>query len=255
MPDNPTTITDAVFGAVDDPARPLLTFYDDRTGERTELSTATLANWAAKTANYLVDEIGVTPGDRVLVDLPEHWQTAAILLGAWWAGADVSPRTHDPAASSASGAAEAAAAQSDPLVVFTDEERLDGHEVLVASLDAFALPLRDLPPGVGDYGTAVRVHGDRFSPARTGSATSLSAVAGMSVADVLAEARAAADRDGISPGSRVLSVREWHTAAGITANLVAPFAVGAALVWVRHPASLDDLRHRAEVEKTDVVLT
>ena len=38
-----------------DPTRPLLTFYDDATGERTELSGATLANWVAKTANLLVD--------------------------------------------------------------------------------------------------------------------------------------------------------------------------------------------------------
>ncbi|HET6211502.1 MAG TPA: TIGR03089 family protein, partial [Micromonosporaceae bacterium] len=32
-----------------EPARPLITYYDDATGERTELSAATLANWVAKT--------------------------------------------------------------------------------------------------------------------------------------------------------------------------------------------------------------
>ena len=36
----------------------MLTFYDDATGERTELSAATLGNWAAKTANFVVDEVG-----------------------------------------------------------------------------------------------------------------------------------------------------------------------------------------------------
>ena len=31
------------------PAGPRITFYDDATGERIELSSVTLANWAAKT--------------------------------------------------------------------------------------------------------------------------------------------------------------------------------------------------------------
>src|SRR5215475_15146252 len=70
-----------------DPARPVLTFYDDATGERTELSGTTLDNWVAKTANLLVDGCGLGPGDRAAVLLPPHWQTAAILLGAWAAGA------------------------------------------------------------------------------------------------------------------------------------------------------------------------
>src|SRR5262245_66226190 len=50
--------------AAADPTRPLLTWYDDTTGERTELSGATLGNWVAKTANLLVDGVGAGPGDR-----------------------------------------------------------------------------------------------------------------------------------------------------------------------------------------------
>src|SRR5262250_1034661 len=72
-----------------DPTRPLLTWYDDGSGERTELSGATLANWVAKTANLLVDGAGLGPGDRALVLLPPHWQTAAVLLGCWSAGLSV----------------------------------------------------------------------------------------------------------------------------------------------------------------------
>ncbi|PRC45886.1 TIGR03089 family protein, partial [Mycobacterium sp. ITM-2017-0098] len=69
------------------PAGPRITYYDDATGERIELSTATLANWAAKTGNLLRDEMGATPGSRVAVLLPAHWQTAAVLFGIWWIGA------------------------------------------------------------------------------------------------------------------------------------------------------------------------
>lgn len=63
-----------------DPGRPLVTFYDDATGERVELSVATFANWVAKTANLLQDELSVEPGDRVALLLPAHWQTAVWLL-------------------------------------------------------------------------------------------------------------------------------------------------------------------------------
>src|SRR6266516_2737074 len=72
-----------------DPARPLLTWYDDATGERLDLSGATLDNWVAKTANLLVDGCGLGPGDRATVALPPHWQTAAVLLGCWSAGVAV----------------------------------------------------------------------------------------------------------------------------------------------------------------------
>ncbi|MCU0266884.1 MAG: TIGR03089 family protein, partial [Actinomycetia bacterium] len=56
-----------------DPARPLLTHYDDATGERVELSVATTANWVAKTANLLADELDVGPGAVVALALPRHW--------------------------------------------------------------------------------------------------------------------------------------------------------------------------------------
>src|SRR5919112_280672 len=69
-----------------DPTTPLLTWYDDASGDRTELSGATMDNWVAKTANLLVDGVGLGPGDTVAVLLPPHWQTAAVLLGAWAAG-------------------------------------------------------------------------------------------------------------------------------------------------------------------------
>ena len=64
-----------------DPVGPRITYYDDASGERIELSAVTLANWAAKTANLLRDELGAGPDSRVAVLLPAHWQTAAVLLG------------------------------------------------------------------------------------------------------------------------------------------------------------------------------
>ena len=66
------TITDQVLGPLlrADPARPRITHYDDAAGSRIELSGATLTNWAAKTANWLRDEL----------DVPDHRQEAVIFL-------------------------------------------------------------------------------------------------------------------------------------------------------------------------------
>src|SRR5438128_1833648 len=61
------------------PAQPLVTHYDDALGSRIELSRATVANWAAKTANWLRDELDVEVGSPVSVNLPAHWQTVGVL--------------------------------------------------------------------------------------------------------------------------------------------------------------------------------
>ena len=55
---------------------PRLTWYGPD-GERVELSGRGLDNWVAKTANLLVDGLGLGPGDTATVAVPPHWQTAA----------------------------------------------------------------------------------------------------------------------------------------------------------------------------------
>ena len=56
---HPTTFPAALAGQLrTDAARPLVTFYDDATGERVELSVTTYANWVAKTAGLVQDELG-----------------------------------------------------------------------------------------------------------------------------------------------------------------------------------------------------
>ena len=66
-----------------DPSRPFVTFYDDATGERVELSVTTYANWVAKTAGLMQDELDLERGGLALVDLPTHW-LGAVWLGAAW---------------------------------------------------------------------------------------------------------------------------------------------------------------------------
>lgn len=235
---SPTTVTGALLGAAPDQARPLLTYYHLGTGERTELSGATLGNWASKIANFLRDEIGLLPGDTVTVDLPEHWQTAAILLGTWWAGGCVNPTASD-----------------DARVTFTTAARVDAHpdadELVAVPLDAFALGGGGaLPMGVADFGGAVRVHGDRFTPGASGPA----ALPGITPAEVIAVARGAAAGAGIGSGDRVVSVRPWHDADGIIEHFLAPLLAGASLVWVGGDPGDARLAALADTEKATYVL-
>ena len=218
-----------------DPMGPRITFYDDATGERIELSTVTLANWAAKTANLLRDELGAGAGSRVAVLLPAHWQTAAVLLGVWWIGAEVV----------VGGSSDVALCTLDRL----DEadELVAGGEVAVLSLDPFGKPVPDLPIGVTDYATAVRVHGDQvIGESRPGPA-----LAGRTVEDVLAEAQRSAATRGLGPGDRVMSSLTWSTPAEIVDHLLAVFATGASLVQVANPdpAALERRRQTEKVTR------
>ncbi|NKS23967.1 TIGR03089 family protein [Rhodococcus hoagii] len=224
-----TALLDPILAA--DPAGPRVTYYDDATGERIELSAVTLANWAAKTANFLSDEFALVPGARVSVLLPAHWQTAAVLLGAWWAGLEVTLEA-DPDA-------DAALVTVDRL-----DDVADVPEVAVLSLDAFGRPVPDLPVGVTDYATAVRVHGDQFRPSGAGP----SALDGRSVDDVLSAARSAAAADGVTGSDRVLSTRSWSTPDELIAGLVSVLAVGASLVQVAN-LDADAVERRVGAEK------
>ncbi|NMO90792.1 TIGR03089 family protein [Actinomycetospora sp. TBRC 11914] len=230
------TVTDALLAPVlaADPRRPLITFYDDATGERLEFSGETLANWIAKTANLLRDECDVEPGQRVAVLLPAHWQTAVALLGAWWNGAVV---VGDPAGAD---------------VALADAEHLDAAAaaglVVGFSLDAFGRPLADLPGDAVDYASEVRMHGDAFAPSPVpGDAPAL---ADASVDDVVGTARRRAAELGYDAGSRVLSTADWPLTpdGDLVDGLLAVLAAGGSLVQVRH-ADEAGLARRAETER------
>ena len=73
-----------------DPSAPFVTFYDGATGERTELSGTSFANWRAKTANHLRDGIGLSAADRIDLRLPLHWVVPVWLAAARDLGVTVS---------------------------------------------------------------------------------------------------------------------------------------------------------------------
>ncbi|MFJ1537836.1 TIGR03089 family protein [Micromonospora chalcea] len=209
-----------------DPTRPLLTWYDDASGERTELSGATLANWVAKTANLLTDEIGAAPGDPAGVLLPPHWQTAAVLLGCWSAKLTVTD---------APGPVE---------VLFVAADRVDeaagwpAGERYALALDPFALPMRQVPAGFADFVAAVRGHGDHFTPYPEG---------GEGDAALLARATARATELGLTRGDRLLVDVTVHPDP--VDWLLTPLIAGASVVACAHPDPTR-LEARSTTEKT-----
>ncbi|MDT7728102.1 MAG: hypothetical protein QOI21_4678 [Actinomycetota bacterium] len=216
--------------------RPLITHYDDAAGSRVELSVATTANWAAKTANWLVEEVDVEPGDEVAVLLPAHWQTAGILLGAWWCGAHV--------VTSDAGAR----------IAFVGPGGTAGTATTaVVALDAMGMGLKTSPPdGALDFLSDVRLAGDDFQ-ALFPIAGDTPALNGSTVDEVVTQARTRAEQLGISAGARVLSTVDWAVPGGLLDGLLAPLAVGAHIVQVTNadPAKLAD---RRDAERTTVDL-
>lgn len=69
--------------------QPAVVFRDADSGERTELSYATLHNWVSKTANLLLEDFDAGLGSEVCVDLPLHWTAPVMCLAAWATGAAV----------------------------------------------------------------------------------------------------------------------------------------------------------------------
>ncbi|BFU46849.1 TIGR03089 family protein [Krasilnikovia sp. MM14-A1004] len=213
---------------------PLLTFYDDATGDRAELSGATLENWVAKTANLLRDGPGAAPGDTAAVLLPPHWQAAAILLGCWSAGVAVvapePPRPVEVLFTTPGGAAGADAWPAD--------------ERYATGLLPLAMPLRELPGGFTDYVTEVRQHGDRFAPQPIRPTDTA-----LGERDHAEACRAAAQRAtelGIGPGERVLIDAAAHPDP--VDWLLAPLMVGASVVLCAH-LDPERLAARADTEK------
>jgi uncharacterized protein (TIGR03089 family) len=222
-----------------DPVGPRITYYDDAvgaTGLRIELSGVTLANWAAKTGNLLRDELGAGPASRVAILLPAHWQTAAVLFGVWWIGAEAV----------LNGPAD---------IALCTVERLDeadgtaAGEVAVLSLDPFGRPAPGLPIGVTDYATAVRVHGDQIVPERHPGP----ALSGRSVDEVLADCERSAAARELTSNDRVLSTASWTRPGDLVDGLLSILAVGASLVQVANPDP-SALARRIETEKVTRVL-
>ncbi|GGZ26435.1 TIGR03089 family protein [Streptomyces nitrosporeus] len=227
-----------------DPGRPLVTFYDDATGERVELSVATFANWVAKTANLLQGDLAAEPGDRLALLLPAHWQSAVWLLACSSVGV-VADVQGDPAG------ADLVVSGPDTL----DRARSCRGERVALALRPLGGRFPRPPEGFADYAVEVPGQGDRFAPFAPvdpdGPALAVGGVT-LTASQLVARAREDAAELGLLPGSRLLTGRTYDDWAGLSAGLFAPLAAGASVVLCRHLGQLDEDGLAARIESERV---
>jgi uncharacterized protein (TIGR03089 family) len=231
-----------------DPGRPLVTFYDEATGERTELSVATYANWVAKAGALLVDELGLERGDRIRVDLPAHWLTVVFLGAAWSTGLVVTDEQGD------GGRPDAVVTGPDGLAAWSSYAAAGagrgGGAVLACSLLPLGVRFAEpLPSGVHDVGVEIWSQPDSFVPWDPPSGDDPAvAMAGTTLTQKeLWEAAAAGTPSGASGGDRLLVEVNPASPPGLS-SITEPLATNGSVVLVAH-ADPDRLEAIAVAER------
>lgn len=222
------TVMDLLAGWMARPGqagRPLITYYDVGSGERTELSGTTTANWVAKTANLLVDDCDSETGARVHLALPTHWLRCVFVLATWAVGATV-----------VDGAA-------DILVTGPDLDATRSPEAshrLASALRPFGAPFAESPNGFQDLGRILPGQPDAFFAPDPLDGTELAVDLGerrQSLLDLTRAVDASSERILLTPSSLSRDVDA----------LVAALLGGGSLVFAAG-ASDADLRRLAEQE-------
>lgn len=198
----------------DEPARPFVTYYDEASGERSELSAKSLANWVAKTHHLLVDELGLGVGDRALIALPAHWISVPALLGCLTAGLSLTSSGDADVAFVAPSTLESAGTIPDVYAVAPDS----------AAVGFGASP----PSGAADYVAAVRPQADAWAGVAMNATADDPAFDGLSRGEVVERA------SGLEHGARILSTGEWTASADWIATVLAPVAAQGSVVFVRN---------------------
>lgn len=229
----PRTFADALRDQVGrSPGEPAVTFYDHATGERVELSYVTYANWVAKTASFLQDDVGLDRGGVIALDLPTHW-LAPVWLGAAW--------------SLGVASSDASAADRADLIV-GGPDGLERHaagpvDVVACSLLPMGARFRTpLPPGVTDFGEVVWSQPDSLlvlDPATAEDVAWTDAQGDLDQGELLALA---------GPTGRVLTTARPCSRA-VLPRLLVPLLHGAGTVWVTGDAPQEWLARTAAAER------
>lgn len=212
-----------------DASRPFVTYYDEATGERSELSRKSLANWVAKTRNLLGDELGLGVGDTAALALPAHWITVPIVLGCLAAGVTLAD----------GGAAD---------VAFTTPDRVDecdAADTYLVDPARAAFGLGDaVPAGTADYVAAVRPQGDAWAAVTMPAGPDDAAVDGTTRSELLTAAQQRAAEVGLADGGKLLVVDDapWSDV------VLLPLVVAGSVVIVRN-ADAEVVERRIDQER------
>ncbi len=216
-----------------DASRPFVTYYDEATGERSELSAKSLANWVAKTHHLLTDELGLGVGDTALVALPPHWISVPVLLGCLTAGLALTTEGDEADVAFVTPATAAAA---------------DGiTDVYAIAPDSAAVGLGGAEPsGAFDFVAAVRPQADAWPGVYLAAGPDDACLPGLTRAETAEQAA------GLEPGTRLLSTRDWNSPEDWIAALFRPLAAGGSVVLVRNSPDEAVLQRRMAQERATI---
>jgi uncharacterized protein (TIGR03089 family) len=225
--------------------RPLVTWYHGAAGQRVELSRASFGNWVAKTANLLVEELGLEAGDRAAVLLPSHWLGPALLAACWRAGIStvpVGPGAQREAAAALLADAGCAAGfvhesllaevparfpgGPPPLLVVTDD-LLGRSDAELGAAQPFARLAASMPDHFD--GQRAAPEAEALLVAEHGGARS------WTQADLAGAAADLGARLGLRDGDRLYSGLGLDRAAGVVAGAAVPTMLGNGVVLERDP--------------------
>lgn len=201
---------------------PWLTYVDE--GVRMELPYTAFVRLVRRVAAALTS-FGLRPGDRIATVAHNHWQTVVVTFGAWYAGLTVVP-----------------------VNVGEDDDRI--RYILTAGEVkwAFILPeyadrLRAISPELAFEAELPAadspdpdVHLDGETDALivyTSGTTGQPKGVKLTHANLLEDARAIADWQGIDAATRMMCVLPVHHVNGTVVTLVTPFLAGASVVLCR----------------------
>ena len=208
------------------PSRPFVTYYDEQSGERSELSVRSLANWVAKTHFLLLDELGLGVGDAAYLDVPAHWLSVPAILGCLTAGLEITDDTTRAA------------------VAFVDSSPVDVPDV-------FAIRPRD---GATDYATAVRPMPDAWSAVQLPGSDDDPCFARRTRGELVSISRKRAGELGIAEGGRVLTTRTWESDDDVLDTLFVPLVMSGSVVFVANATDDAVVERRREQERASVRL-
>jgi uncharacterized protein (TIGR03089 family) len=172
-----------------DAARPLLTWYRDEA--RVELSGATVANWVAKTAGVLDNELLIGPGSTVQVAAGQHWLSLVVPLAVWRVGAALVDQ-----------------GPSDLLVAERIGEGTDAAERLLLPDDPFGLSRVPAPAPWQLFSELVQAQPDRYAaPQPTSAHLAVASSPQLTHGQLADRGQADADALGLAAEGRLLVAR------------------------------------------------
>ncbi|WP_341718639.1 TIGR03089 family protein [Micromonospora sp. FIMYZ51] len=231
--------------------QPLLAYLDQRTGQRQQLTAAELGDWSARAAGLLRDGCGLIPGSRVAVLLPPHPRTAAVLLGAWSVGLEVSFR---PRATAGLPVLEPGGERPYDAVLVTPERLDDWLEDVPDGVHRYLVgtgpePLTEVPAGWLDWSSELLRHGGFPADRPLLHATDSATPDGTSYAEWGQLAQAVAEQLDLRAGDRLLVDVAEHDHP--LKWLLAPLAAGASVVLCTNldPAHRDTVATAEQVTR------